>query len=65
LYNLGIEVVTQAIVSGNQLTIPQQTITGQVLNGGGQLIDKNTIELEFFADDGGSVDTVQCTYKRK
>jgi hypothetical protein len=65
LYNLGIEVVTQAAVNGNQLSIPQQTITGQVLSGSGQLLDKNTLEFNFTADDGSNIDTVSCTYKRK
>lgn len=65
-YQLGLEVITQVVVvSGSQLTIPQQTITQKTLEGSGQLIDKNTIEFNFTVDDGAAIDSVNCIYSRK
>jgi hypothetical protein len=64
-HNLGfIESNAQLEVSGNNISILQQNITGFNIIGTGSLVNNSTINLNYTTDDGSGIDTVSAVYTK-
>lgn len=60
-YQLGSSERAYAVVEGNQLTIPLQSVSAHQIEGSGSLVG-NTIDISHTASDGSQTDNVQVTY---
>ncbi|MGM0647361.1 MAG: hypothetical protein ACQESZ_03120 [Bacteroidota bacterium] len=61
IYQLGPNMYVDAVVTGDNFTIPQQTVDNLDVEGFGQLVNDNTIEIEYTVNDGADLDNVVGT----
>jgi hypothetical protein len=54
-YQLGNSFLLALTISGQDLNIPQQTLSNIIFTGQGTILNRNRINLSFAADDGGGV----------
>lgn len=65
IYQLGTDVYAYALVTGNSFTIPNQNVSNmEIVDGYGEMVDDNTIELDYVINDGANQDTVTGQMKR-
>jgi hypothetical protein len=64
-YNIGFQFKATATISGNNLTIPQQTYNGNQLNGSGTKTGSNTIQMTYYMNTGSNIDTCVVTLTRQ
>lgn len=64
-YNLGFSNKVTANVSGDYISISQQTIDGYQISGSGTVNSQNSLSFEYTSYDGSDRDTVTATYTRK
>lgn len=55
---------TVSSILSDAVTIPSQTLDGNLINGSGTLVNDNLIEFTFYVDDGNDIDTVSADYTR-
>lgn len=53
-----------AIPTTSTLTIPSQDIAGNTVNGSGNLVSNNKINLTYYVNDHSQTETVNATYTR-
>lgn len=58
IYQLGAGVYAYAVVAGNSFTIPEQSVNNMVVEGYGDLVSENKIEMEYTVNDGADKDEV-------
>lgn len=66
-YKLGVNDSVYATVSSvlaDALTIPNQTLSGNLIYGNGTLVNDNLINMTFYVDDGNDIDTVEAVYTK-
>jgi hypothetical protein len=64
-YNLGFTTSNaQLEVSGSNITILQQNLSGYDVVGSGTLVSSSTINLSYTTDDGSGIDTVSAVYTK-
>jgi len=63
-YNTGTGQAT-ANISGNSITISQQTFNGNQLHGSGTKTGDNSISLTYYMNNGSSIDTCTSTLTRQ
>ena len=61
-YQLGNNTKTTALISGNSITIPNQSVTGINVYGTG-ILSNSKVNLTYYAIDGSLKDTVNATYQ--
>ncbi len=54
-----------ALVTGNLLTVINQTVLNTDVYGKGNKIDENTINWEYYVNDGADIDTISAVYTRQ
>jgi hypothetical protein len=64
-YDLGNQHKARMSVSGNTLTIPQQTLNGNQLSGSGTLSGNNTFTLTYTVNNGTTIDNCTATCTRQ
>jgi hypothetical protein len=52
-------------VSSNLVTVPVQTVLNTTVDGKGNLIDDNTMNWEYYVNDGADIDTVSAVYEKQ
>jgi len=53
------------LVTNNLITVPLQTILDNDINGKGNMIDVNTINWEYYVDDGADIDTITAVFTKQ
>ena len=61
-YQLGNSTKTIALISGNSITIPNQSVTGITVYGTG-ILSNSKVNMTYYAIDGSLKDTVTSTYQ--
>ncbi|MCU0432295.1 MAG: hypothetical protein MUC87_02440 [Bacteroidia bacterium] len=64
-YDLGNQHKARMSVSGNTLTIPQQTLNGSQISGSGTLSGNNTFTLSYSVNNGSTIDNCTATCTRQ
>jgi hypothetical protein len=64
-YDIGNQHKARVSVSGNTLTIPQQLLNGNQLNGSGAMSGNNAFTLTYYINNGSSIDTCTATCTRQ
>jgi hypothetical protein len=64
-YDIGSQYKARVSVSGNTLTIPQQLLNGNQLNGSGSMSGNNAFSLTYYINNGSSIDTCTATCTRQ
>ncbi|MCF8219488.1 MAG: hypothetical protein K9I29_05590 [Bacteroidales bacterium] len=58
IYQLGTDMYAYALVTGNSFTIPQQSVNDMIIEGYGEMVTDNKIDLEYSVNDGADKDEV-------
>lgn len=58
IYQLGTDMYAYALVTGNSFTIPQQTVNDMIVEGYGEMVTDNKIDIEYSVNDGADKDDV-------
>ena len=64
-YNLGSAYKAIADISGNNITIPQQTLNSNQLHGSGTKSGPNSVNLTYYMNNGSTIDTCVSTLTRQ
>lgn len=64
-YNIGFAFKANVTISGNSMTIPQQTYNGNQLNGSGTKTGANSINMTYYVNNGTTIDTCTATLSRQ
>lgn len=64
IYQLGTNVYAYAIVTGSSFTMPEQSVNNMIIEGYGEMVNENTIELEYTVNDGSDLDQVTGEMKK-
>lgn len=65
IYNLGSNTKAYAIIQGSQVTIPNQPVAGNFIQGTGTLQTAVTLALTYTVNLGGTTDNVSATLTKK
>lgn len=63
-YDISNQIKARVTVSGNNLTIPQQLLNGNQLNGSGSMSGTNSFTLTYYINNGSTIDTCTAVFTR-
>lgn len=58
IYQLGTDVYAYALVTGSSFTIPQQSVNNMLIEGYGEMVTENKINIDYTVNDGADLDNV-------
>lgn len=61
-YHFGTTESAMAVVSGNTVTLPQQTVCNMTIHGNGTLETASKITWNYYVNDAADIDSVSATY---
>ncbi|HET6992165.1 MAG TPA: hypothetical protein VFJ43_12610, partial [Bacteroidia bacterium] len=63
-YNIGFGYKVYVDISGNNMTIPQQTYNGNQVHGSGTKTGTNSISMTYYVNNGSTIDTCTASLTR-